>query len=329
MSCVSFSTIPPIYLDWYRAVFEDGKRLPPPASVQSVLTVQLPLTTTPIAGSAFIITELREFPSPIISYDGSITITERSVYFESKSYQKPPFDVKVAVSPRQRHLIAAFIDATGLRFRDLTTDQEIVTDIKGEEVVICDGQLFIKQAESIFAIDFVELPKRMLLSVRTIANVMMRSTQMFAGLAIQNLLGSYYASILTATGKCYQIRLPELDGHRILDAKLERNVAVFVVAKGGCYHKFIYRFAEDFTGYEVRVISDVVTNVIDFTVLDNGIVLHLTEDNKLEIFSRVRGSASIRVVGDPALEGDVRLLHSGTQALIARGKKLYKIKLQK
>ena len=51
MSCVSFSTIPPIYLEWYRAVFEDGKRLPPPASVQSVLTVQLPVTTTSIAGS--------------------------------------------------------------------------------------------------------------------------------------------------------------------------------------------------------------------------------------------------------------------------------------
>ena len=29
-SCLPFTVIPPVYLDWYRAVFEDGKRLAPP-----------------------------------------------------------------------------------------------------------------------------------------------------------------------------------------------------------------------------------------------------------------------------------------------------------
>lgn len=326
MSCLSFSVIPPVYLDWYRAVFEEGKRLPPPESVRPLIALQLSVASNTLESSSFVISEFREFDSPIILHDGAITITQQSVYCEGKRYPKPPFDVKVVVSPRRRHLIAAFTDASGLRFRDLTTGQDIVTDVKGEEVTISDGQLFIKHAESIFAIDFIELPGRILLGVRTIANVMMQSTQMFEGLAIQNLLGATYASILTSSGS-HQVHLPELDGHQIIDAKLERNVLVVVVVRSGRYDKVIYRFAQHFSTYDVRVLSDVATTDIDFTMLDNGIVLHLAEDNKLEVFSRASGSASIRVFTDPAMEGDIRLLHTGTQALIARGNKLYKIRI--
>jgi hypothetical protein len=328
MSALPFAVIPPVYLDWYRAVFEEGKRLPPPDRAQAVITLALPLTSQAIKGSSFVITELRELDGPILFHDGVVTITHKSVYCDGKRYSKPPFDVKVALTPRQRHVIAAFIDDSGLHLRDLTTDKDIESEIKAEEVAINNGQLFIKHAESIFAIDFIELPKRTLLGVRAIANVMMRATRMFDGLAIQNLLGANYASILLSSGESYQVRLPELDSVKILDAKLERNILIVVVAIDGRYDKLVYRFSERFSSYEVRLIRDVSTTSIDFTVLDSGVVLHLVEDNKLEVFTYKKGSASIRVVSDQALEDDVRLFHTGTQALLARGNKLYKIKLQ-
>jgi hypothetical protein len=328
MSALPFAVIPPVYLDWYRAVFEEGKRLPPPDRAQAVITLALPLTSQAIKGSSFVITELRELDGPILFHDGVVTITHKSVYCDGKRYSKPPFDVKVALTPRQRHVIAAFIDDSGLHLRDLTTDKDIESEIKAEEVAINNGQLFIKHAESIFAIDFIELPKRMLLGVRAIANVMMRATRMFDGLAIQNLLGANYASILLSSGESYQVRLPELDSVKILDAKLERNILIVAVAIDGRYDKLVYRFSERFSSYEVRLIRDVSTTSIDFTVLDSGVVLHLVEDNKLEVFTYKKGSASIRVVSEPALEDDVRLFHTGTQALLARGNKLYKIKLQ-
>jgi phage FluMu protein gp41 len=329
MSCLSFSQIPPLYLDWYRAVFEEGKRLPPPQDVQQQIIVQPAIPTQGvIIGSAVVITRLREFDSQIVSHDGSTTITEKSVYFDGKRYPRPTFDLKLVVSSRQRHLIAAFIDSSGLQFRDLTTGKDIDADVKAEEIAVSGGQLFIKQAESIFAVDLIELPDRILVGIKPIANVMMRATQMFEGLAIQNLLGATYASILVSGGKAYQVRLPELDGHQIVDAKLERNVLVIVVVKNGRYDKLIYRFAKQFDAYDVRVIPDIVTTGVEFTVLDSGIVLHLAEDNNLEIFSSVRGSTSIKTIADAALADDIRLFHTGTQALIARGAEIYRIRLQ-
>ena len=331
MSALPFSVIPPVYLDWYRAVFEEGKRMSPPDNVQATipLTTLLPqMAPQTFSHSVFLITEVREFDGPILFYDGVLTVTDTSVYFEGKKYPKPPFDVKVVVTPRQRHVIAAFIDQTGLRFRDLTTGEDIVTSVEAEEVSITNSRLFIKHSENIFAIDFVELPKKMLLGVKPIANVMMRSTRMFEGLAIQNLLGANYASILLPSGESHQVHLKELDRVQIVDAKLERNVLIVVAASGGTYDKYIYRFSDHFSNYDIRCLPDVETTGIDFTVLDSGIVLHLVDENKLQVFSSKGGSTNLRTIADPALQDDVKLFHVGNQALMARGNKLYKIKLQ-
>jgi len=328
MSCLPFSLIPPVYLDWYRATFEDGKRTPPPNELRPVVTILPQVRNFAIKGSSFLMTEARECDSPIILHDGLITITQQSIYFEGRSFPKPAADVKVVVTPRQRHLVAAYTKASEVKFWDLTTDREIESTVKGEQVAIAEGNLFIKQAESIFQIDFIELRGRILIGIKQVANVMMRSTQMFNGLAIQNLLGASYASILKPSGKCYQVRLQELDGHMIVDAKLEKNVLIAVIASGGTYDKLIYRFSGDFNAYDLRRLTDISTTEIEFTVLDTGVVLHLTDENELEIFSVSRGTASTRTISDPALDGDVKLFHTGKQALLARNNKLYRVSLR-
>ncbi len=81
------------------------------------------------------------------------------------------------ITPRQRHLIAAYDDGTKLRFDDLTTGQRIETTIEGEQIMLGHGQLYLKQHESIFAIDFVELPNNLWLGVKAVANVMINATR--------------------------------------------------------------------------------------------------------------------------------------------------------
>lgn len=325
-ACLPFSVIPPNYLDWYRAVFEQGKRLPPPQAVQALIVVAGPTMGQSIASRKFEVREVREFDSEIISYDGVITVTEQSVYFNGRKYSRPPFDAKLTITPRQRHLIAAYHNGAQLRFRDLTTDRLIESQVEGEEVMLSQGQLYIKQHEHIFAIDFVELPNNTLLGLRSVANVMMNSTRMFDGVAIQNLLGANYASIPSGGG-CHQVRLAELDGAQIVNAKLYRNVLIVLVTNAGRYDKYVFRFVKNFGSYDVRILPDVTTPDIEFTVLDTGVVLHLIDDDKLEIFSSARDSIKISVVEDEALKDDLKLFHTGKQALMAKGRKLYKFKM--
>jgi hypothetical protein len=327
-SCLPFSVIPQVYLDWYRAVFEQGKRLPPPDNAHALGIVTTVRANESVESGSFVINRVREFDSEIIWHDGVITVTQSSVYFDGKIYPKPPFDVKLVVSPRQRHLIAAFHDGTRLRFRDLTVDKDVASEVEGEDAMLSGGKLYIKQHESIFAVDLIELPQSLLFGLRLVANVMIRSTRMFEGVAIQNLLGANYVSIPTADGVCHQVRIPELDDYQIVNARRDRNVLIVVVTTEGRYDKLIFRFSDDFSGYDCRRLDDIVSTGIEFTVLDSGIVLHLAEDGRLEVFPNVRDSAKIRVIRDQALDEDLRLFHSGTQALIAGGPSLYKIRLK-
>jgi len=326
-TCLPFSVIPPNYLDWYRAVFEQGRRLAPPQAVQAVISIVGPPVAQAIASRRFEVREVREFDSDVIWHDGVITVTERSVYFNGQRYTRPPFDAKLIVTPRRQHPVAAYHDGTRLRFHDLTTSRLIETPIEGEDVMLSHGKLYIKQHEQIFAIDFVELPNNMLLGLRPVANVMMSSTRMFDGVAIQNLLGANYASIPSLNGGCYQVRLPELDSAQIVDAKLSRNVLVVVVATAGRYDKYVFRFAKDFSTHDARKLPDVVANDIEFTVLDTGVALHLIDDNKLEMFSSMKDSTKLSVLEDEALKDNLKLFHTGKQALMAKGRKLYKFKL--
>jgi len=326
-ACLPFSVIPPNYLDWYRAVFEQGKRLAPPQAVQAAIVVLGPTVAQSIVSRKFEVREVREFDSEIIWHDGVITVTEQSVYFNGKQVPRPPFDAKLMITPRRQHLIAAYHDGAQLKFHDLTMKRLIDTHVKGEEVMLSHGQLYIKQHEQIFAIDFVELPNNTLLGLRSVANVMINSTRMFDGVAIQNLLGAHYASIPSASGGCHQVRLAELDGAQIVNAKLYRNVLIVLVTNAGRYDKYVFRFVKDFGSYDVRIVPDVTTPNIEFTVLDTGVVLHLIDDDKLEIFSNAKDSMKISVIEDEALKDDLKLFHTGKQALMAKGRKLYKFKL--
>ncbi|HEX6624610.1 MAG TPA: hypothetical protein VF064_12935 [Pyrinomonadaceae bacterium] len=328
-SCLPFSVIPPAYLDWYRAVFEDGQRLPPPDDARPAVTLAAQGPSRGVGGAHFEITEAGEFDDEIVWHDGLITITRRSVYFRGEKFPKPHADIKVAVTPRQGHLVAAYMDGGRPRLRDLTGSADLPLGVEGEEVMLCNGQLYVKQRESILAVEFVELRGDILPAVRPVANVMMKSTRLFDGLAIQNLLGAYYASILPAPGVCHQVRLPEIDGYQILDARLYRNVLMVVGARGGQYDKLVFRFADDFGDYDSRLMPDVSSTEIDFTVLDSGVVLHVNDEGALEVFSRLKGSADVKIFQDASVGGDDRLFHTGRQALIARGGKLYKFTMRR
>ncbi len=329
-ACLPFSVIPQAYVDWYEAVFEKGARVPPPDSLHIKIVIgpsHVHLKTN-VVSKVFEVIELREFDSEVLWYNGAIAVTEKSIYFGGRQYAKPKFDVKVAVTPKQQHLVGAFMDGLKARFMDLTAGVELGPAIEGESIMLNDGRFYVKQGSNLVAVEFLELAKQTLLTFKIVASVMMKSTSLFDGFAIQNMLGASYASIPAAPGVCHQVRLSELDGYQIIDAQLMKNVAVVVGTKGGVYDKLIFRFADDFASYDVRVIQNISSNEINFTVLDSGVVLSVSEEGSLELFSRSRHSLEVKQINDPAIGGDIKLFHVGKQALIAREKKLFKINMR-
>ena len=331
-SCLPFGVIPPAYLDWYRAVFDEGKRLPPPGEAHAAIVTAALAAHAPTAregNSFFELKEVCEFDDEVVFHDGALTVTRSSVYFGGERFAKPRADAHVVLTPRLRHAVAAYVEDGEPRLRDLTAGRDLPLSIGAEEMAVCGGRLYVKQGEGVFSVEFLELGGNISPGVSTAANVMMKSTRMFEGLAVQNLLGAHYASVFTAPGACHQVRLAELDGYRLIDARLCRNVLLAVGARGGLYDRLVFRFADDFGSYDSRVVADVSSTDINFAVLDTGVVLSLTDEGALELFPRREGARDFKTFEDPGVGADARLFHVGAQAYFARGRELFKFTMRR
>ncbi len=325
-ACLPFDVIPSVYRRWYRAVLDEGRRLPPPDRMDAIVIAPSPLPQRPIfGGSAFQIEELEEFGADVRNYVQGLVVTAQGVVIGGKSVLHP--GVQIGRVPQTGHAVAAWADRGRVRFFDLHREADLVTDIAGEDVMAADGRLYVKNGESLLEIEFWPLPATTVVKPKLVAPVMAQATRLFEGGAVQNVLGAYYAVLLPSRGRAYPIRLPELDGAQVVEAKFQHRVLMVSTAKNGRYDKFILRFDASFQTYDLRRIEDVPTPGLNFVVLESGVCLHLNDRDELEVFSPRKDAPELKVIADPALKGDCRLFKNGTQALFARGRTLFKFSM--
>jgi hypothetical protein len=146
---------------------------------------------------------------------------------------------------------------------------------------------------------------------------------------MQNVLGTYYACFFPESGKCIQARLEELNDYKVIDAKHENHVLVVITSnlKTKKYDRLVFRFSDNYQEHDVRIIEDIDTLEINFTVADHGIAVLIAEDGELEAFSNKRGS-SVKVMKDNVIDTEMKLFHRGTQILFHQGKKVYKLSMK-
>lgn len=339
-SCLRFDVIPPLYLSWFHQVFENGARLPPPREAQDVINLScgFPSSGKPIPtnGEAFRVTELFELDDVIIDRVCHITLTHAGIFDGERKLGNAPLNAKIAVTPKTHQVIIATLENGRLRFRNATRDEDIKVDLTANALMASEGRIYLKRGTQLAEVAFVELSERLLIQTHHIGNAARKATQLFEGVAIQNLLGACYVSLFPVAGVCHQVRIKELENHRIIDAKFACGVLMVIGERHGSYDKFILRFDGGFYSYDARILQNIIYSGINFTVLDTGICLHLNEDGDLEIFSNRRGTNELKIIprvkqadesNDSAVLDGAKLFHHGGQALFAHARKLYKFNL--
>ncbi len=327
-----FSLIPRIYLDWYEAIFEKGQRVPPPADLTAVIIVQTPQVTAQMGSNQFDIEEIFDLSAPISYYlaTSDLMVTGDGVFAGKRFYPNTPADAKIAITPKFNHPVVGYIDGFRMaKFYDLINQKDIAGSFAAEEMMHYDGRIYIRRGLQLLELEFVEFSNQIIVNMKHIGNVTENSSRMYDGVLIQNMLGACYASIMPSAGLHYQPRLKELDGYQIVDAKYENKVLMVVGSKAGKYDRFVLRFDDTYLAYDVSVVTDISYTGLNFTVLDQGVVIHINEDEEVEVFTNRKGSSNSNMQKrkDPAIGGDCKLFHRGTQALFARGNKLYKFKM--
>lgn len=327
--------IPDIYRDWYRAMFVDGKRLPPPSGLHGVIIVRP--TVRKISGTDnFEIVELHEYPDTIrlVSNGGA----NRAVYAGDKWYLgvrmvgNSTTPVVVGFTAKHGHPIVALQDTSQhtVRFQDLidSSQPSQPTELHADEIMAYGEMIYVRNGDKIFEVTFTEAGNKVIAGTRLAANVLEHACRLYEGVAIQNLLGEPHVSLFPRPGACYQAKIPELKGHKIVDAKFDSGVLMVLAAAQGKYHRFVFRFDKDYKSYDIRKVEDVAAVGLNFVTLDSGVCVCLNEDEELELFSCKKGSQSMKTVQDPVLGGDMRLVKDHGQLQFFRGNKLYRMKMK-
>lgn len=321
------------FMQWYKAIFIDNKRLPAPKDFQAMMV--LAATIKEIVGSNnFNIRELQDFYSTILGFTEhsgkEIVVTKDGITVDGKKNDRPAERFRVGFTPSLNVPFVAWLEDEQLKLRNLSLGSEIKCSLQGTDMMSCEGRVYVQSNSNIFEITFIEQMGLLMATPKAVASIMPTATTMFQGVAFQDTFGTTMTSIFPAVGHHRQFKFDELKDYRITDAKYENGVLMIICCnKEGQYDRLIFRFDKSFSSYDVRVVSDITPMGINFSSLAHGgICVCLTEEEKIEIFSAQKGNANVKSIDDPAISADMRLCHSGNQVRFAKGNKLYSMAMK-
>jgi len=334
-ACQPLTVVPDPWMQWYKAVFEDGKRVAPPG-VGVVATIGVVVPVKLIAGSQiFDMNKFYEYVDPITLYyynqGVDAAICGNNVFVNRHAYPLYNTAIKnIAFTPKGNQPICCWMEGGQVRLHDPIGNKLIPITCNATNIMDYDGRVYVQNGMNILEVIFTEMGPNVLASPHIVGTCMEKNAVFYDGCVIQNLFDAYYVSIFPVTKQCRQFALRELDGYRLVDAKYEGRVLMVVgVDSQGKYDRFVYRFAKDFSGYDVRKITDITFVGLNFTVLDSGVCVSLTEEENVEIFKAEKDGGGPKQYKDPAIKGDMELSHQGTQAIFTRGKEVYTISVRK
>ncbi len=343
--CYPFDVIPPAYLDWYTRLFDKGERMPPPIDLRRLVAVvsNIPVMRTIAATQKLTISEIVSFDGNVSYWErssSSVAVTSRSIYYGGQRISAVVPVVRGCgfTLTRNRGVIASLyrgdlkllvVDEPSPVGPSVTSPKvkEIPFGMRVQEVTSHDGRLYAKSGDQIVEIVLHDVGSNIIAAPRVVANCLEHATHLYDGVAVQNILGATFVSIFSRAGVAYQVRIKELDGHKIVDTKYDGGVLMVVASEKGRYDRHVFRLDADCSVYDVRTVTDVTPTGLNFVTLDTGICVCLTEEERLEVFSNKRGSTQMRIVEDAVLGGDMVLCKHQGKVAFARGNKLYRMSL--
>lgn len=333
--CRPIDVIPKTYKQWYKAILEEGKRLPPPFDIVEVISIEE--SAKEYKGTDnFNITELIELKNEIVDYTSCngyhFIYTTQTLYYDKKEYKKEIFksnkNSQIAVSPKTGQLIEGWIENNKFLMKIISEKENIESNIDAENFTTYDNRFYIKNNHIVSEIEFIEIGKTIHATMKQVSTVLPKATGTYDGTIIQNVLGTHIALIFSSKGICHQVKLKELDDHKIIDAKYLNRILIVISHYQNRYIKNIFKINKKFSDYKYRIINNIQDNSINMTVLDNGICLHINDLRKLEVFTNMMSCEQMTLVNDKILLDNIRLYKNCNQALFSIEKKLYKFHMK-
>lgn len=329
-----FALIPTHYKDWFYGLFEKGQRTLPPAAPGARGPVTMRVIVVHDTNN-FEIKEINSFSAEILFHTAifgkQITKTKKYLHVDNRQYRVSP-GTEILFTPKFLIPVLAKVENYKLELKSLDGDLKY-TPLSCEEMMIINNTIYAKHQDKLMELSFIEMNGNIIASVKKTWGVMPYSSEVYSGVVVQNVFGRNFLVIPLPSNhgnsECHVPLIAELDGYRIIDARHELRVCYITAHKDNKYYRFILKFDDKYKSYTCRIIEDIDSNIpINFVVLDNGIVISITDDEVIEIFSNRYLKDDIKEIHDPDIDTTMKLTKDGVLTRFFKGDKLFSIKMK-
>lgn len=327
-SVTPFNTIPKRHLDWFKDVFLDGNRSIPPLA-DSTVPVTVPTQIVVVTGNNNIdVTQVAAYADDVVSlfqFSGmNHVVTHKKIYIDQKEMWDGCDKVKKTLlcPASDGTIILATQMGTKVTFTELVR-QKVVDTISSPDSFARNGCIYTVTNGKLVENRFTAFGDKIIHRLNEVENVSIYSATVYEGCVIQDLLGKKHLTIPYKQGACFSKYLPQLDKHRVVSAKSERNVTVIIAEHAGKYDRFVIVFRKDFSEFDVRKVEDVAYDTINFTVMENGLCVLLANPDELELFGN---NQKVEVLNDPPFDSTMKLFNTSEGIFFINGNTIHKIK---
>lgn len=330
--------IPDPLLEWYEAVFEKKERSIPPSALQvSVKNPTAAVVKRVIRASAsdmliidllyqsFSERPLEVYPSGIIRFPSG-----RLVRLNDGKELMTVSNGACEVAQTETGLLVATLPPEGkAAFSHIGTDNlpvQLSLDIEALELIRYQERLFVLTEEELCELTVMDMGKPLLLIKRQWP-VMSASTRWYGGLGIQDSLGAMYLVLPFDLEACAYVRVPELDGKKLVDARSGKRFACLIVLdqKSGEYERYEFIFDGAYQTYQLTR-TVVATPDLNLALLPKGVIASIPDDGTLAI--RVPLNGDEKLVKDRRIASSWILGNWGDRVVYIEGAKVWSMKMK-
>lgn len=326
----SFKDIPQGYLAWYEAIFEGGERLPPPKDPGRGIIRRADVT---MVASHLLIQDLFDLGHPIrdlrriggqltVLTQGSIDLPETNERIETSTPHSFP------LQSDRGAIIEVFLHAGYLHVKLATGGGTLRSDIAAERMFMVDDRLYAIFRGNVQEIVATTLAQNAVLVTFTPMRVLESASKIMRGCVYMDVFGRPNFLIPYGFKLSTIFHSADLDGYRIVDAFYENATMIVLGSKNGVYDRFTFKFNVNGSGLSVvdhDVDRDVLLEEINATVLQNGMLAEVVEDN---LRLSARGAVQKKVVQGAGLPAGASLRSDGTKVFYVLGSKSFSVSMR-
>ncbi len=320
-----FAQIPSALLAYYQAVFQDGLRESPPMIGGTARTVSIAASVrvVPAVARGALTWRVVYDQQPIAHiYLGGLARTREGLLVDLATHdvllRDVPADAAVVVRQSDSALVAVMDDgAPVLRvIRAHHKPQIAALHLQGViRFVSAEGRLFAVTHRSLTEVQVLQMGRTLIATAGTAWPILPHALQWFDGVGVQDALGARHLVVPDVQKGCAMVRVPELDGARIVSVVRRNRVAVVTtVDHAGNYRRRVIVMDSKLKEYTIDVVADAEDGIVPHVVLPKGVVATIVEDGALEI--SVPSTGKRQRIRDGALRTDMRLAHNNNDVYV-------------